>query len=112
MNWERFRERLARQSSQAIGELEGGALRDALATADWLIAMADETGLVFDDLPAPTLDPRYHRQLELLVQRHQDQPTVEIWGAIQRLLYESYGLSCDEIARVQIWRQQKKSPHP
>ena len=80
---------------------------ETLRQIDWLEASADALELEVDALPAPELPERYRTQLELLARRHVESPNPGLWGSIQRIIYECYNLTCDEICAIELWRRSR-----
>lgn len=91
--------RLEERCSRRVHESEP-ALRVAISNADWLKRLAALNERDMEDMPAPELPMRYRRQLEVLVSCWSEERSPEVFGSIQRLLYEFYGLSTHEIAVI------------
>lgn len=113
MDWSSLYHRLRERESENVGGIVRPHLREALETADWLAELAEQTGVEFDALPAGRLGEHYDQQVQILVARHRQKPSPALWGSIQRIIYEYYGLSCDEIVHIELWRQKsRENVHP
>lgn len=90
---------LEERFSRRVHECEP-ALRVAIVNADWLQRLAVLNERDIEEMPAPELPMRYCRQLGILVSCWSEDHSREVFGSIQRLLYEFYGLSTREIAVI------------
>jgi len=105
-------ERRVGDDPERIAALEDPNLLAALEEADWLVAIAEANGVELGEMPAPEVPQRYRQQFDLLVERWRASQARPIWGSIQRLLYEFYGLTTDEICRLEVWRVDRERKPP